>query len=85
MPPAEPNPAVRASVKDVLCAFVGPWNLPLNPEDLDAIAYCVLRYGLDPSLSPQERIDASREAIREVQERWDALRQHLPRRSDGRS
>jgi hypothetical protein len=53
-----------------LVPFVQAWNLPLNPEDLDELAYAVLTHGqkrgpIDPA--EWERIDrAVREQLEEA-------------------
>lgn len=47
----EPNEAEIRRVSFVLMQFVKPWGLPLNPENLDLMAYCALKYGLDSSAS----------------------------------
>jgi hypothetical protein len=38
----EPTPEELQRAKAALIPFVHAWNLPLNPEDLDLIAYAVL-------------------------------------------
>lgn len=42
----EPTEAEVQRVSFVLRQFVKPWGLPLNPENLDLMAYCALKHGL---------------------------------------
>jgi hypothetical protein len=41
----EPSEDDLRRVGVVLSCFVRPWNLPINPEEIELMAYCVLRYG----------------------------------------
>lgn len=47
----EPSESEIRRVSFVLSQFVKPWALPLNPENLELMAYCALKYGLDSSAS----------------------------------
>jgi hypothetical protein len=81
----EPTESEVQRVSFVLMQFVRPWGLPLNPENLDLMAYCALRYGLnfsgdwaeiqgllaDEINRDQEQHDRMREAMRESSEDED--------------
>lgn len=44
----EPTPAEIERASDALMPFVDRWKLPLNPEDVEVIAYAALRFRGEP-------------------------------------
>ena len=60
----------RASA--ALLPFVSEWNLPLNPEDLDELAYAALVHH-DTRLSFEEIIDTVERRLQEVREQRERL------------
>jgi hypothetical protein len=64
----------RASA--ALIPFVQEWKLPLNPEDLDEIAYAVLTHH-DSTASYEEIDAAAREQISQVREAHQRMRAQM--------
>lgn len=60
----EPNESEIRRVSFVLMQFVKPWGLPLNPENLDLMAYCALKYGRDSSTTWAEIEDLVAEEVK---------------------
>ena len=68
----EPTPEQIERGAGVLAYFVGPWNLPLNPEDLAELAYAVLLHH-DSNGSWEEIGAAVQEQIAEHERQAQAL------------
>ena len=60
----EPSAAEIQEASFVLTHFVKAWGLPLNPEDLDLMGYCVLRYAPGASEDWEGRQASVEEEIR---------------------
>lgn len=61
----EPTTVELRRAAEVLGRFVEPWGLPLNPENLELMAYCVLKYGRHGDLGVNdlhEAVDAEIQA-----------------------
>jgi hypothetical protein len=70
--PVEPTPEQVERAAGALLPFVREWNLPLNPEDLDELAYAVLvHYDSDASWGEIE--DAVRAQIADSRRRNEML------------
>ena len=44
---SEPTPEQTERGSSALVPFEQAWRLPLNPEELDEMAYAVLKHGID--------------------------------------
>lgn len=69
----EPTETEIQRVKFVLMQFVQPWSLPLNPENLDLMAYCALRYGVNSTGDWAEVEESVAKEIQQDQEQHERM------------
>ncbi|MGI5183314.1 hypothetical protein ACQEVZ_44360 [Dactylosporangium sp. CA-152071] len=82
-PPTEPTEREMFDAATALGPFVRRWRLPLNPEDIDQLAYAVLRHARSGAQS--ELIIAAVEAqIDEHEARAHAMFEAMQARIDQR-
>jgi hypothetical protein len=62
---SEPTPEQIERGTHALVPFVQEWGLPLNPEDLDEMAYAVLRHAQATGPIAPEEWEAIDRAVRE--------------------
>lgn len=67
-----------------MSCFVEPWNLPMNPEEVDLMAYCVLRYGFRSDVTWERLAELVAEEVDWHEVRADEMRRamatHIERR-----
>ena len=82
----EPTKSEIQRVSHVLQQFVQPWALPLNPENLDLMAYCALK-GLNSNGGWSELESLVAEEIQrdteQHQRRRKAMQKSLEQRKEG--
>ncbi|GIE85757.1 hypothetical protein [Actinoplanes regularis] len=91
----EPTEQEMLRAAAALGPFVRRWHLPLNPEDMDEIAYAVLRYARtdnDPDeivVAVEQQIDQhesrARQLLEAMQAQIDRRRREQGRGSDDQS
>lgn len=75
-----PSESEIRRVSFVLRQFVEPWGLPLNPENLDLMAYCALKYGLDSSASWAEIEELLKGEVQRDREAQGRMREAMRKR-----
>lgn len=84
----EPNTIELRRAAEVLGRFVEPWGLSLNPENLELMAYCVLKYGRQGDLGVSdlhEAVDAEIQADAEGHSRMQDAMRDAGENNEGRS
>ena len=79
----EPTESDIQRVSFVLSQFVRPWGLPLNPENLDLMAYCALKYGLESTEDWPAIQSGVAEEVRRDKEAFDRMLEAMRRSSEG--
>jgi hypothetical protein len=77
VPAVEPSEDAVRRVGVVPSCFARPWNLPVNPEEIELMAYCVLRYGFRSDVTWERLAELVDEEIGWQDVRADELRRAM--------